>query len=627
MLTPADVLPRLRAVCLDGAKHPDYDLTVARAGLYRRLATGSGIEDLMRQYASQETDEQYASRVRMMITTVPAWWDQARKKFYEVARLRGGTIVKRLDYPATVPVSDVDRLRTRLTQAVDHYYQQQPLESYIAERLTKSHCMSDPNAWHLTDFDPFDYRTQVAQPYPVLIPCEAAVDFQRQAGVTSYFTASFRIPQSQSQFRYVCWLPLVAVDCWPVVYEGTVGVPTLPEGSAVFFEMRERLSSDLDQPTGKVLYQCRLLQHNARRVPAKAVGYVVDEEGSGESFVSPLHAGVCFLKQSLKVGSENDIVMSQMSSPIRAAYGEDCPGEIDPAGGHYACVNGVNPQLLARCGACGGTGKKTTISTTAAKTITVPYPKPGEDIPVKPGDAMAFIGPNVENPKFQVEYLDRAGKLFLQTIFGNYDGQRTTGGKTATEDVLDRQSELTALAPFADWFSGDYVHQASVCADYVDAGEPQVTYEFPADLERVSLADLFAQRSAAVLAGADSNVLEALDAQIATKQYATDPDGLLKNQVKRRFMTFLGMTNAEVNALYLMGGCSKENWLLRTSADIIFGELEIAEPRFYQLNYAAQLDLVNQKVTDLLGKLPAQSQGSGTFQRMQLSAPAVPAVA
>ena len=599
--TVADILPRLEAVCLTGATHPDYALTVERATTYRSLATGNGIEKLMRQYASQETDAEYATRVRMMITTVPAWWDQARKKFYEVARLRGGTVIKRFDYGTQLAVTEVDRLRLRLTQAVDRYYQQEPLEAYLAERLSKSHCMSDPNAWQLTDFDSFDYRTEVPQPYPVLFPCEAAVDFGRQAGVTSYFTGRLSIPQSSTEFRFVCWLDNEAVDCWPVLYDGSKPIFTLPEGSALFYEMRE---PGLNGQLGKLRYQCRLLQHNAGRVPLKVLGYVVDEEGTGESFVSPLHAGVCFLKQSLKVGSENDIVMSQMSSPIRSAYAKPCPGAPNPAGGNYSCVRGICPELLAPCQACGGTGEKANISTTAARTLTVPYPKQGEDIPVKPADAMAFLGPNVENPKFQVEYLDRAGKLFMQTIFGNYDGTRV-GIKTATEDQLDRQSELTALAPFADWFSAAYVHHATVCAGYVDAGAPEVTYEFPADLEKITLDDLQAQREKAVKAGADSNQLEALDDQIAIKQYANDPEGLLKNRVKRRFMTFLGQTNDWVTQQATLGWISPEHRVLRTHADIIFGELEVEKPDFYRLAFAAQAALVDEKVKKILSGLPS----------------------
>lgn len=617
--TVADILPRLEAVCLTGATHPDYALTVDRAVTYRRLATGKGIEHLMRQYASQETDAEYASRVAMMITTVPAWWDQARKKYYEVARLRGGTVVKRFDYGPDLAVSDVDRLRGRLTQAVNGYYQEEPLEAYLAEQLTKSHCMSDPNAWQLTDFGAFDYRTEVPQPYPVLFPCEAAVDFGRLAGKVSYFVGRLSIPQSASAYRYVCWLDNEAVDCWPVLYDGNTPVPTMPEGAVIMYEMKEPA---LNGTADKVLYQCRLLKHNAKRVPLKVLGYVVDEEGSGESFVSPLHAGVCFLKQSLKVGSENDIVMSQMSSPIRAAYANDCPGEVDPAtGAHYTCKNGINMQLFQPCGACGGTGEDVNMSTTALRTVTVPYPKKDEDIPVKPADAMAFLGPSVDLPKFQVDYLDRAGKLFMQTIFGNYDGARV-GTKTATEDKIDQQSELTALAPFADWFSAAYVHHAKVCAAYVDAGAPEVTYEFPADLEKVTLDDLLALREKAVKARADSNQLEALDDQIAIKQYANDPEGLLKNRVKRRHMTFLGQPNEWVTQQATLGYISADHRVRRTHVDIIFGELEVERTDFYQLAYPAQVTLVDAKVKQILAGLPS---AAASMPRMNLNPLAAPA--
>lgn len=622
MLTPADVLPRLRAVCLDGATHPDYQLTASRATLYRRLATGRDLEQEMRRLTSRETEDQFLSRVRITTKTVPAFWEQGRKPFYQVARLRGGTVTRRFDYAEGLPATEADRRRARVVAAVDAYYNRAPLETYLAERLAKSHAMSDPNAWLLTEFAPFDFRTQVAQPYPVLIPCEAAVDFTRQAGAVSSFTARLTITQDASVFRYVCYLENEAVDCWPVLYP-TQNTPvfTLPEGSAVFAELRE--PSPDGQP-GKLRYQCRLLTHRAGRVPALPIGYVVDEEGSGETFVSPLHAGIPFLLQMLKVGSENDIVMSQMAFPVRVAYARPCPGTgLDATGALHACNHGIDQATFGRCGLCGGTGELQ-VAITSAETMTLPLPKPGEDVKVKPADLTAFISPPTDNPRLQLDYLEARGNLFLQTIFGQSNAARVAGSATATQRQIELQGERTALAPFADQNAALYVHAATVAAAYVDAAQGlDVVYEYPADLELETEDDLYAQRLAAVQAGADSATLEAIDTRIAAKQFANDPAELVKVRVKRRFMTCLGMTNAEVQALYLIGGMSRENWLLRTSPDIIFGELELDRPEFYQLAYAAQVPLVMGKVAELLAKLPAAAgAGSGVFPKMNLVPPA-----
>jgi hypothetical protein len=616
-LSVADVLPRLKQVCVNGATHPDYARTVLLAERYRRLATGAGIGQDMRRLASRETEAQFQSRLGITTETVSASWNQARTPFYETARLRGGTVTKRFDYEESLPVTEAQRLTDRLTTAVNGYYNRKPLENYLAERLVKSHCMSDPNAWLLTEFAPFDFRTQVAQPYPVLVPCEAAVDFGRQAGTVSYFVARFVVPGYPSSFRYCCYLDEVAVDCWPVIYDGQNPIYTLPEGSAVAQEFTD------DAQQGRVLYQCRILNNKPGRVPASVLGYVVDEEGTGETFVSPLHAGLPFLLQMLKVGSENDIVMSQMALPIRLAYARDCPGSVVD-GQLCGCKGGMNPKTLEPCGTCGGIGTLP-VPITAAETLTMPFPKDGDDPKVKPADLLSFSGPPTDNPKLQLEYLESRRQLFMQAIHGRVDADRVAGSKTATERQIELQAELTAQAPFADQFAALWVWHATVTASYVDAakGLKAAVYEFPPDLERISEEDLYILRKLAVDSGADASTLEAIDARIATKQFADDPDALNKNLVKRRFITFLGYTNAEVNALYAQGGMRKIDWIARTNADIIFGELEIDYPNFYHLAYGAQVPLVQQKIADIISALPASS---ASMPRMNLSPVPAPTV-
>lgn len=612
-MTVADALPRLEQVCVTGAVHVDYARTVELATLYRRLATGKDLALEMRRMASRETQGEFDSRVRMTTMTVPASWNQGRTPFYETARLRGGTVTKRYDYDEAIPVTEADRRRQRLTVATDGYYSHRPIESYLAEHLTKSACMSDPNAWLLTVFAPFDFRTQVAQPYPVLIPCEAAVDFSLAAGVTQQFTARLSIAQSPTAYRYTCYLDNQAIDCWPILYEGSQGTPTLPEGSVLAGAFREVTT---DGSEGKVLYQYRVLTHRAGRVPASVLGYVVDEEGSGASFVSPLHAGVPFLKQMLKVGSENDIVMTQMAFPVRAAYVPDCTGSgLDASGQNHTCVNGMDPITLLACSTCGGTGKLP-VAITSLETLTMSMPKPGDEVKVKPADLMAFIGPSTENPKLQLDYLESRRQLFMQAIFGKSDADRVAGAATATQRQIELQEKLTALAPFADWLAGTQVYHTHVSAGYTDtAGGLTAVYEFPADLEQTQEADLYDLRKLALDSGADASTLEAIDARIATKQFADDAAALNKNQVKRRFITFLGYTIEQVNSMYALGGIRKNDWLARVNADIIFGELEIEKPEFYQLAYAAQVPLVQAKIDAIASGLPA----SGAMPRMNLS--------
>ncbi len=608
-MTVADAVARLTPICLTGATHADYARTVQLAELYRKLATGD-IDSLLRPFARRENDFEFATRKKLTVETVSASWNQLRTPFYEMARLRGGAVTKRFDYAETLPVSDAQRFAAKLTLVTNAYYNRKPIEHYLAEKLVKSHCMSDPNAWLLTVFLPFDFRTQVPRPYPVLVPCEAAVDFTREAGDVTSFTARYRIPQSSSAFRYTCYLENQAVDCWPVLWDGNTPTYTLPEGLTVAGVL-------LDEANNKrVAYQYAILNHRAGQVPATVLGYAVDEAGTGETFVSPLHPAMPFMVGMLKTGSENDVVMAQMATPIRSQYAKPCPGlGRDDEGRIHSCINGLDTATTAKCSVCGGAGQLAA-PITALETITVPWPEDGEKVPVKPAEAMAFLGPSAELPKLQLDYLQSRRLLAMQAVHGTEDADRAAGTETATQRRLRQQAQRVALAPAADQLSTLYVHAATTCAAYTDTGQGlTVVYEIPV-VEQVSEDELYEQRAAAKKAGADSSTLEAIDSRIALKQFADDPDALAKNQVKRRYITFLGYSIEQVNQLYALGGMTKYNWVARHSADIVFGELEVEVTNFYHLAEKEQGRLVDEKIKKLVSDLPPSS---AAMPRMNLS--------
>lgn len=618
-MTVADAVARLLPLLLTGMPHADYARTVELATTYRRLATGD-VAALMRPMARRESAAQFAQRVAWTIETVSSSWNELRTPFYQVARLRGGTVTKRFDYAQAVPTTEAQRRAQRLEAVTDTYYNRKPIENYLAEVLTKSVCMSDPNAWLLTEFAPFDFRTQVAQPYPLLLPCEAAVDFTRQAGVVSSFTGRFVVPGYPGAYRYTCYLENQAVDCWPVVWQDGAAVYTMPKGVAGVVDVP-------DPATGRAVYQYRILTHRAGQVPAIPVGYVIDEATEGRTFVSPLHPALPYLRGMLKVGSENDIVMSQMAFPIKAAYVKDCPGLGRIGDVIHTCQGGVDLKSeTGKCGLCGGEGTLP-VPTTAAETVTLPFPEVGEELRVKPADMVAYIAPPVEAVDVQLRYLESRRLLAKQSVFGMEQAARVAGSDTATQQRIKLDAELTALAPFADQHVSLYVHAATVSAAYADVAQGlTVVYELPADLERLSVDDLFAERQRAVVAGASARDLAVIDRRIAYKQLADDADALNRRIVQDRFVTFLGYPDTWVTQQATLGYISVEDRVARTHTDIIFDELELETTNFYQLAYRVQVPLVAAKIKNIISRLPAAT-ASSTFRPTSFTAPTVASAA
>jgi hypothetical protein len=615
-MTVADAVARLLPLLLTGTPHADYARTVELATDYRRFATGN-VAPLMRRMVRRENDVQFAQRVGWTIETVSSSWNELRTPFYQVARLRGGTVTKRFDYAQAVPTTEAQRRAQRLEAVTDAYYNRKPIENYLAEVLSKSVCMSDPNAWLLTEFGRFDFRTQVAQPYPVLVPCEAAVDFTRAAGVVSSFTASSRVSPTADKLRYTCYLANEAVDCWPVLWLNDKPLFTMPQGAANVVDV-------VDEATKRVVYQYRVFTHKAGQVPAMPVGYVIDEATEGRTFVSPLHPALPYLRGMLKVGSENDIVMSQMAFPLKAAYVKDCPGVGVVDGIAHTCQGGTDLKSpTGKCSLCKGEGTLP-VPITAAETVTLPFPEIGEELKVKPADMVAYIAPPVEAPEMQLKYLESRRLLAKQSVFGTEQAARVAGSDTATQQRIKLDAELTALAPFADQHVSLYVHAATVSAGYADvADQLTVVYELPADLERLSVDDLYDQRRRAVIAGASASTLAVIDRRIAMKELADDPAELNRYIVKCRFVTFLGYPDAWVTQQAALGYISATDRVARTHTDIIFGELELDEPNFYQLAYRAQVPLVADKIKDIISRLPAAgTASSSTFRPTSFTAPA-----
>lgn len=616
-MTVQDANTRLRALILSGGTHRDYDRCKQHAELCRRLQSGD-IGPLLRRFNLRETEEEFEARLTLSVSTVPAVWHELRTPYYQVAQLSGSDVVRRFDYPDTL--SDGERLRLTglLSEAVGKYHGGEPVEEYFAERVVKGAAMTDPNAWLLTTFAPYDFRTERAKPYPVLLPTEVVIDFTREAGLTSSLTVRLEVSDAraaQAGYRYACYTENDLLDYWPVLPAVGGGlVPTLPAGSAVYGELTDA--------QGVITHQARLLTHGAGRVPAECIGYEPDEQTEGRTFVSPLNPAICFLLKELHTGSELDIVMNKVVHPHKTQYVPPCPG-IPKDGG---CTNGKSP-LGHDCHLCKGTGRSP-IATSALDVNTFPLPKDPADLKFKLSDMVHFSSPDINIPKFQVEYQEWLVKRAQRTLFNTETLAQTTVARTATERLADNAQKNVALFPLARALSRLYVHVATVCAAYVDAFREglQVVYEYPKTLLPPALEDLEAAYDLANKAGFPAMYLEDKFKDVVRRKFADDPQGRQRMEVRMRFVPFLGMSEDFVLKLAASGYLSPEQRTLRTHQDSIFYAVETARPDFYQLAADAQQALVDAEVAKLLSKLPAATAAtSATFPRAALPAPTVAA--
>jgi hypothetical protein len=610
-MTPDQSFALIHPMLLQGSSawHPDYSRVVAYADECRKFATGD-VTSLLRVYWQGESEETLQRLFRLYVATCEAAWGELATQFYKVARLRDGQVERKIVYDEAVGEAEKARLTAAVTQALNGYYNNKPLQDYLAEHIAQTVAMTDPNAWLLTAFDPFDYRIQKARPYPVLLPSSAVVHFTRSAGEVTSMTARYLISSAdntEALHRYTSYLPDHAVDYWPVDSSGNHTIPGGPESATGTVYNGD-----------KVAYHYQVFEHGAGRVPASPLGYVPDQGAIGLVFISPLHRAISWLKLELKTGHELQIVMRNMAMPRQLQYTQACTG-VDAAGGceKGLCrtpLPGTNPNDF-RCPKCQGTGLER-ISRSASDVIEIPLsPDPTEN-KLKLTDMLAFVGPDASIPEFQLKFQDWLSDKTYQAVFGRQVQEKATGVTSATQirDMADQMAVV--LTPYADWFSSTYVHHGTVSAVYVDAGKGlSLIYDFPDGLDLKSETDLYNQLAAAVAAGVRADEITRIQNAIMRKTHANDPEALKRYMVRSRFIPTLGIPDALFVQYMALGKIPEDDQLIRINADRIFYDAELADKNFYNLSPEAQAAAVQTQIDIIKGKLTA-SVAAGSFGRL-----------
>lgn len=600
MPTAADFRPYADALVLRGTPHADYARCAALAAEYRALATGDGLGQLLRRYEARETQQEYDGRLRLTEFLTPAIWSQLLKAFVRVARLRQG-VTRRFDYADNTP--DPDGRRTRLVAALEKFDGLSSLEDYLGTVTVETTGDTDPNAWLVTDFAPFDYRREQPRPLPVVVPCEAAWDFTQDGGAHTSLTV--KTPWAGAS-RYTVYLANETITYYPFVTENGQPQSTRPESLPVAWTV----TGDTSQPA----FEAVVTRHRAGRLPAERLGYVPDRVTSGRTCVSLLHPALPYLRKTLKLGSEADITAAQVVHPHKAQYALACPGVEDKG-----CGDSGRDRDGNVCGLCHGTHINPT-QTGAGDVLQLPYPKDAEpkDI-VDLSKLVVWNAPPTDIVKMQDELLEKYQQRAHQAVFNSDQLVKVTVTGTATE-YQDRKDELNnTLAPYAQSLSRLYRSSALVVAAYQDAADGlSVTYRHPADLKLRSEAELNAALKSAVDSGAPAPVREALALEMVEKVFVDNPLEVLKYKVKMRFTPFQGLSDETVLRLQAVGQVLPEYMALRFYQDSIFAEIEQQQGMdFYRLAETAQQALVDTAVQKILQQMSAtQVTAAAPFGRL-----------
>lgn len=526
----------LKSIIAENKRHKDYKRVCELAETYYKMRTGDGIDTLLQQIVSRETDDEFEMRKKLTNSIIPPTLSSTRLPFQKVVRKRPK--VRKIDWET----GDVENKKSIVEQKIENYWGHRSLEEFL-EYAFIEYNFTDPNAFLITEFDEFNPVTEKASPYPFIASSEEAIMFEYKNNILQYLV----VRQKGEGLTYT-------------IYLGYDTVRFTEVESAFFTEVIDEI------PTGEDIagrfYRIETFQPKASKVPAERFGYLPDAVTQGRTFVSVFHDVIPYLNKILKNDSELDLTTAMTAFPQRFRYVSPCPD----------CSGGRLPDGSI-CGTCGGTGKEQLHSSTM-DVVTLDLPRDKEDMIDLEG-LLVYKSPPLELLKFQQEYVDSLRASVYLLMFNKELLTRNELANTATEVHITEDNLNDTLRPFSVALSAMWCLVVTDIATFTDFGDGLIVeHLYPEDFKFKSQTELMDELKRAKDAGASTSTIAAIEDDINEILYADRPEELKIMRIKNNFNPFRGYSEESVRMLIAANLTTKFNAVLWANLESIFNDLE-----------------------------------------------------
>lgn len=624
MLTLEQALAILFDTIRLNKRHPDYQHVCDLATLYEQLITGKDIDKLLKQFVRRENKDEFDQRVLLTQQICPAWAESIMTPFYLVGRL--DNVKRAINFGEGV--SDADKKRAEIEDALGSFYGNESLEEYLATRFVELN-FSDPNTFIVIEFDDFDNVVEKASPYPIEYSSSEAINFlykknklqwliikeppvpviladktKRNAEAYRIYTPNFAVRLQQSfdvasQFNTT---GIASNGATQVVndlsYSDVKATPINTSYQNAFADPNAVVNGFWFQNPSKA-FEVNVAYPEGGEIQAIRVGYKSDLITKGRTFVNPFNAAIPYFKKSIKLVSESDLSDSLHAFPQKEMFIDICEGNVVR---ELSCNKGVD-QNGKVCKVCGGLGYKVPKSSQDA--VYIPWPKANVLNPIKPGEVVKYAQLPVELLKYQNDKIDALELKAKRSVYNAESLIKATVDDTATGVNVKQNEKNNTLFPFAKNCAKVWKFGVRLTANFTDNGEGlQEVCEYPKDLKLMTQDELLVALKEAADSGAPAFFIQSIQHDLAQKINAGDPNGYLKIITKERFMPFLGKTPEEIMFILASGYARLEDQILWTHNDTIFDDLEQAEPGFFSFTYNKQWPLIQEKIKAIAADLP-----------------------
>lgn len=600
MITPEQAWPHLLGTVVGEDRHPWYDETVEHAELCRKLITGDGADSLLVQITGRESDRQKELRNRIFFPLTRSICAKGRVPYSKVTRV-DGTVT---DY--IYEGEGDNEKKKRLIKALDGFYGEENLDDYLDDRFL-SLSMVDPNAFIVVEFEQFDHRRTTAQPYPLEISSEQAVNYGKRFNKVEWLVARFdhtfvvnakpddsSKDDEQEGDRFVMYFGWV-LDCAQVQFN-----KDYPQAKDI--EVREGMAPIYFSTKDKSYLLSLFTPFGKRQEPefqGIQVGYRLHPDVTQQWYVSPIYPAIPRMLSTLKTGSEHSLVMSLVAHPEVWQFLEDCEGDTAKK---ESCTNG-RTRSGSKCSECGGTGKKLPQSVLDAITLKMPLDKDDYILPLK--DMKHFHSPDVAIIKALGDHVYQLEHQCLQDMFTATNVERKEAERTATRENIDADAQNSAVIPYARKIKTAHIKLAWVSACFVDADNGlTVVKEIPDDLQLEPLAQKIETLTMAKTSGSP-DVLDLAEQDVVIKMLENRPADLQKWKVRRYFRP-LANVSEDLRQLALTNGeiTMREKVLLLYENEI-YGAMDQVNG-FYLWSRDKQREEIYAKVDEIVKRVKAE---------------------
>jgi hypothetical protein len=608
-------------------KHPDYDHVVKLAGKYRKLITGSEIQDLLKRFNPRESEEMFKQRVNLSIAITPAIAHSVMKPFYKVPRTTPLVAKFKADKDQE---KEGNAIEEEIQQRYDGFYGSDSntggVDYFLQNRFMELSFM-DPNSWIVIEFDPFDPETEKAMPRPFEVSAKQAVHFDNTNNNPQWLQVDLDIKmigkdgKTDDGKKHTLYADDVAI-----VYEQTLLKQedvALQKGEE-WVEIKEKF------------YIVRVFEINVGKLPAFRVGYKRDLETDGRTVVNPFHDAMCFFDKSIKTVSEYDLSQSLHTFPQKTVrLVKTCPGI--PSDSHNGVCKGGRLVDGTVCPTCKGTGKP--IHTSAQDVIEVELPENIKDegfIPLS--ELVHYVELPIDLLRFQKECVkeftpDAHQAVFNTTVLVQKNfaaGAAAASGSTAqpvtaTQNDNDMESVYDALSPFADKYSAVWmkiVEMIIVLTDNQD--KASFLHRFPSNFKLKTRERLYGEYKTATDSDMPAFVVDAITDELAENMFMDDADRLLKYRIQKQHFPFKGKSKDEIMQLLTSDDVLRETKILFNYFEDIFQELEDEYRKsnrdFYLERSEIRITKIDAKVQEIIANLKEQQPAAFRLP----SLPAIP---